>query len=175
VSGVRAPALALAAGAAGGLAASLCTIGWALLAAPPVGRSGEALGLLAALVLALAGVRASGRLAPAFSARLLAAALLALTEGIVAGFGAYLLFARLAPALLAGRYAAYEQAARALPAARSAAELARLAAVKAQYLDAGFQAFSSGGLVCFFALLLGAYSAFRAQAARRYRLPATGE
>jgi hypothetical protein len=173
VSRVRAPTLALAAGAVGGLAASLCVIIWALVASPPVGRGGEAFGLLAALLLAQAGVRASGRLAPAFSDRLLAAAVLALTEGVVVGAGAYLLFARLRPSLLAERYAAYEHAARTTlaPTARSGAELLRLAAAKAQYLDPGFQALSTGGLVCFFALLLGAYGAFRAQAARRYRLP----
>ncbi|GEM_PF-4875436 len=171
MSAARPRSIALVAGAVGGAAAALAMIGWASVAADPVGRLGEALGFLAALVIAEAGTRAIGRIAPAFAERLAGAALLAIVEGGVAATGAYLLFARLRPGLLAARHAAAVAAAKASTAAGAAAELARLEAGRAQSLDPLYQAVSLGGLICFFGLLLGAYGAFRAQVARRYRMP----
>ena len=169
MSAVRATAVALISGMLCGLVASVCLIGWALVAPAPVSRAGEIAGLLGALLIAQAGGRAAARLAPGFAARLRAAALLALVEAAVAGAGAYLLFARLRPQLLAERFGAAELAIRSsgATAPRLGAELARLLAMKPQALDATYQALAIGGLVGFVAVLLGAYGAFRAHALRR--------
>ena len=168
MSAVRLPALALAAGTAGGAVAALSMIGWAWLAPPPVGRAGEAVGLLGALVLAQAGVRACARLEARFARRLVAAGLIALSAALVSSLGAFALYVWLQPTLLAGRQAALEAAAHGDPAA-----LARLAAARIANLDPRFQALGAGGVVGFFTLLLGCYVAFRGQVAARLarRLP----
>lgn len=169
MSAVRATAVALIAGLLGGLVADLCLIGWGLVASPPVGRAGEIAGLLGALLVAQAGGRAAARLEPGFGARLKVAALIGAAEAAVSGAGAYLLFAVLRPQLLPERFEAAEQAVRSsgATASRLGAELARLAAMKPEALDAAHQALAVAGLVGFLAVLLGAYGAFRIHAARR--------
>jgi hypothetical protein len=173
VSTLRATAVALIAGLIGGALAGFCLIAWALVSAPPVNRAGEILGLIGALLVAQAGGRAAARLEPGFAARLRAASVLALTEAGISAAGAYWLFAGLRPQLLAQRYTAAEQALTSSSdaAPHLSAELARLAAMKPQALDASYQALAVGGLVGFLAVLLGAYGAFRAHALRRGRGP----
>jgi len=165
------PAAALAWGIGGGVVAALVMVVPELLAAPGGGRLSEYAGLAAGLLAVHLGTRAAARAGPGFGARLGNATILALSVSVVAGLGLYALFANLRPGLLAARLLAYERAVSAsgAPPERVARELARLTALRAEYLDAAYQALSSASTLFFFGMLLGGYGAWRSHVAAHLR------
>jgi hypothetical protein len=169
--------LALAWGLGGGVLAALVMVVPELLARPGGGRLAGYAGLAAGLIAVHLGTRAATTADAGFGARLVNAALLAASVSLLAGLGLYGLFARLRPELLAARFSAYQQsvAASGAPAERIARELARLAASRAQYLDAGYQALSSASTLFFFGMLLGGYGAWRAHRLGRLRWQAPAQ
>jgi hypothetical protein len=164
--------MALAGGLLGGILSTLVMLGAALLADPGAARWGDYGALAVAMCVAYLSSRTAAHSPMAFGRRLSSAAIGAVASGAVTGLGAYTLFAALRPDLLAARFAAYEAQVRAsrAPAERIARELARLTAAQAQYLDPAYQALSIGGSVCFFALLVGGFGAWRLYVARRWGL-----
>ena len=169
--------LALAWGLGGGVLAALVMVVPELLARPDAGRLAEYAGLAAGLIAVHLGTRAAAREDSGFGARLANATLLAASVSLIAGLGLYALFAGLRPGLLAARLSAYQQSVSTsgAPAERIARELARLAASRAEYLDAGYQALSSASTLFFFAMLLGGYGAWRAHLVGRLRRQGPGQ
>jgi hypothetical protein len=161
-----APRGPLAYGLGGGASAALVFL---LLGsvAPGAARGGDFAALAVGVLAVHLGMRVAGGLAPrALIRRALA---LATVASATLGLGAYALYAWLRPHLLADRYSSYRQlvAANGAPAGRVAAELARLDATRAAYLDPAYQALSTAGTLFFVALLVGGYAGFRAHLARR--------
>ena len=175
ISQVR--SLALAWGLGGGAVATLIMLIPELVARPGGGRLAEYGGLVAGLLAVHLGSRAIARGDLSFGARLRDAALLATSMSLLVGLGLYGLFALWRPGLLAARFASYQEAlaASGAPPERIARELAHLAASRAGYLDAGYQALSGASTLFFFGMLLGGYGAWRAHVARALRRQAPAQ
>lgn len=161
--------VALAWGIGGGVIAALVMVVPELLVTPGGGRLPEYGGLAAGLLSVHLGTRAAARRGSGLGARLGNATILAASLSLVAGLGLYALFAWLKPGLLAARLVAYQQvvSASGAPPERVARELARLTALRAEYLDAAYQALSSASTLFFFGMLLGGYGAWRSYVAAR--------
>jgi hypothetical protein len=130
-------------------------------------RLAEYAGLAVGLVAVHLAMRAT-RGTP-FRARLAAALLVATVVSACVGGASYLLFRGIEPGLLAARYERAQlelQSSGAAP-ARIDAEMSRLDARKASYLDPAFMAISSAGALFFFAVLLAGFAAFRTYVAER--------
>ena len=164
-------AITLRYGLGGGAFAALAMMLPALAAPGAVARLGEYSGTLVALLAIHFGTRAVAAAEPSltFRRRVGLATLLVACASAVIGAGLYALYRFLRPELLALRYTGYEArlAASREPAARVAAELARLAEQKALYLDPAFQALSTAGTVFFFGMLLALYAAWRSRSERQ--------
>ena len=158
-------------GLGGGVIAALAMLVPALAAPGADARLGEYAGTMVALLAIHLGTRAVAAAEPmlAFGRRVGLATLLVTCASGVLGVGLYTLYRFLRPDLLAIRYTGFEArlAVSREPAARVAAELARLAEQKAQYLDPAFQALSTAGTVFFFGMLLALYSAWRSRVLAR--------
>jgi hypothetical protein len=166
-----ATAAALRYGLGGGALAALAMLLPALAMTGADARLGEYAGTMVALLAIHLGTRAVAVAEPvlAFGRRVRLAVLLVACASGVLGAGLYALYRYLRPDLLAIRYVGLEArlAASREPAARVAAELARLAQQQAQYLDPAFQALTTAGTVFFFGMLLALYSAWRARVLAR--------
>jgi hypothetical protein len=174
VSGSRpgtATAITLRYGLGGGALAALAMLLPSLAAPGADARLGEYAGTMVALLAIHLGTRAVAAAQPVlgFGRRVGLAMLLVACASAVLGVGLYALYRFLRPDLLAIRYLGFEArlAASHEPAARVAAELARLAQQQAQYLDPAFQALTTAGTVFFFGMLLALYSAWRARVLAR--------
>lgn len=158
-------------GLGGGALATLAMLLPPLVAPAADARLGEYAGTLVALLTINLGMRAVMAAEPvlAFRRRVGLAALLVACASGVLGVGLYALYRFLRPDLLAIRYTGLEArlAASREPAARVAAELARLAEQKPQFLDPAFQAVSTAGTVFFFGMLLAFWSAWRSRVLAR--------
>jgi hypothetical protein len=156
-------AIAVRFGVLGGLLAS------AFVVLPPLFDAGGGLtdyaGTMVAMLAVFFGARALATAHPGltYGRRVMLGTTLVLVASAIYGGALYLLYSRLRPTLLAERYSEYELRVRASgrTAEQVAAELARLAVQKVQYLDPAFQAAAQAVTLAFFGLVLATYSAWR--------------
>ena len=158
-------------GLVGGALAALAMLIPPLVAPGADARLGEYVGTLVALLAINLGMRSVVAAEPVlpFGRRIGLAALLVACASGVLGVALYALYRFLRPDLLAVRYTGFEArlAASREPAARVAAEIARLAEQKTQFLDPAYQAVSTAGTVFFFGMLLALWSAWRSRVLAR--------
>lgn len=158
-------------GLLGGVLGSAFLVGPALLAPAAGGRLTDYVGLMIAMLAVFLGSRAIARAHPSltYGRRIVLGTTIVLLASAIVGLALYVLYAAWRPELLAARYAEIEARVRASgqPAERVAAELERLAAQKAQFLDPALQALGVAGTLFFFGMVLALYSAWRWQVAQR--------
>ncbi len=165
-----APARAFAWGLLGGCLAGLVSLLPALGAPALSPRVAGYAGLIVGLVVIRFGTEKTPGAGASFGQRLALAGLLVTTLAAVTAAALCLEFTWLRPELLSERYAGYQALVRASAVAPAtvAAELARLASHRAEYLSAGYQALSDASALFFFGMLLGAYGAWRERTRERW-------
>lgn len=163
--------IAIRFGLLGGLLSSAFVVVPALLDGG--GRLTDYAGMMVAMLAVFFGTRAIGTAHPTltFGRRAVLGTTIVVVTSAVVGLSLYALYARLRPGLLLERYGQYVQRVTdsGAPPERIAAELGRLAAQRAQYLDPAFQALATAGTLAFFGIVLALYSAWRWRVLQRLR------